>query len=333
MSTTAEKLNLLLNTKADIKAALAEKGQTASDVFSTYADKIRAIETYVEPEITVDNTGLVTAATGNRSVTHQITNTDDTDLIPSNIRKGTDIFGVTGSLEEVNIDSELSTQDDLIAKIQTALDGKAAATPFVTVDNAGLITATSGDKITTKQLTTKGAATYTPGTSDQTIASGQYLIGVQTIQGDANLVAENIKSGVSIFGVEGTMTSGGGAQEVRKTDLDGSCLTRTNASGNSGTTNLSFKFPSTIPVENVRFIHLAVLFASSSTEIAAQIYIMNSSTSVMYCNNSFGSVRAIVPDTNVLVTSISTTDRWGDSIWTGSTSDISQMYAYCYHTV
>ena len=52
----------------------------------------------------------------------------------------------------------------------------------------------------------KAAATYTPTTSDQTIASGQYLSGTQTIVGDADLVAGNIKSGVNIFGVTGTFT-------------------------------------------------------------------------------------------------------------------------------
>lgn len=51
----------------------------------------------------------------------------------------------------------------------------------------------------------KAAATYTPGTSDQTIASNQYLGGAQTILGDANLVAGNILSGVSIFGVAGQL--------------------------------------------------------------------------------------------------------------------------------
>lgn len=53
-------------------------------------------------------------------------------------------------------------------------------------------------------VTKKSAATYTPGTADQTIASGQYLSGKQTIKGDANLLAENIKSGVSIFGINGS---------------------------------------------------------------------------------------------------------------------------------
>ena len=59
-------------------------------------------------------------------------------------------------------------------------------------------------------VTKKSAATYTPGTSDQTIASGQYLNGAQIIKGDSNLVAGNIKSGVSIFGVSGSYVGSGG---------------------------------------------------------------------------------------------------------------------------
>lgn len=50
----------------------------------------------------------------------------------------------------------------------------------------------------------KSAATYTPGTSDQSIASGQYLNGTQTIKGDSNLTAGNIRSGVKIFNVTGS---------------------------------------------------------------------------------------------------------------------------------
>ena len=53
-------------------------------------------------------------------------------------------------------------------------------------------------------VTKKSAATYIPGTSDQNIASGQYLNGTQTIKGDSNLTAGNIKSGVSIFNVTGS---------------------------------------------------------------------------------------------------------------------------------
>lgn len=53
-------------------------------------------------------------------------------------------------------------------------------------------------------VTKKSAATYTPGTSDQSIASGQYLNGTQTIKGDSNLTAGNIRNGVKIFNVTGS---------------------------------------------------------------------------------------------------------------------------------
>lgn len=87
------------------------------------------------------------------------------------------------------------------------------ATPTISVDANGLITASAtqeagkvaaGTKSATKQLTTQAAQTITPGTSNKTIASGKYLTGTQTIKGDSNLKAENIKKGVSIFGVDGS---------------------------------------------------------------------------------------------------------------------------------
>ena len=61
-----------------------------------------------------------------------------------------------------------------------------------------------GTSSTSFTLTTKGAQTYTPTTTDQTITAGRWLTGTQTIKGDANLVAGNIKKDVPIFGVTGT---------------------------------------------------------------------------------------------------------------------------------
>lgn len=70
----------------------------------------------------------------------------------------------------------------------------------------------------TGNIPSKSASTYIPTTSDQTIADGQYLSGTQTISGDANLTAGNIKSGVSIFGVAGTYEgSSGGIEAVNVT--------------------------------------------------------------------------------------------------------------------
>lgn len=90
------------------------------------------------------------------------------------------------------------------------------ATPGISVSSSGLITAivtqaagyvAAGTKSATKQLTTQAAQTITPGTANKTIVSGRYLTGTQTVKGDANLVAANIKSGVSIFGVKGSLES------------------------------------------------------------------------------------------------------------------------------
>ena len=87
------------------------------------------------------------------------------------------------------------------------------STPAINT-NTGVVTAgvsTAGYLGTgatkTLQLNTKSAATIIPSTTDQIIAAGQYLTGIQTIKGDANLVAANIASGVSIFGVTGTHSS------------------------------------------------------------------------------------------------------------------------------
>ena len=58
----------------------------------------------------------------------------------------------------------------------------------------------------TQSLPTKGATVWTPSTTAQSINSGTYLTGTQTIKGDTNLAPQNIRSGVSIFGVGGALT-------------------------------------------------------------------------------------------------------------------------------
>lgn len=66
-------------------------------------------------------------------------------------------------------------------------------------------TAYVGGVKVTGNIQSKAAATYTPTTSDQTIAAGQYLGGAQTVKGDANLVSSNILKNVTIFGVTGNL--------------------------------------------------------------------------------------------------------------------------------
>lgn len=109
-------------------------------------------------------------------------------------------------------------------QIRQAIEGMGVSVPKTTIFRkyAEKIKAITGDATATaanilsgktayvkgKKLTgtipSKAAQSYTPGTVNQTIDAGQYLAGAQTIQGDANLVAENIVSGKTIFGVKGS---------------------------------------------------------------------------------------------------------------------------------
>ena len=89
-----------------------------------------------------------------------------------------------------------------------------SVTPVVSAGYVSSGTAANSSVSLTATVTTKAAATITPGTSAQTIAAGTYLTGAQTIAGDADLVASNIRSGVQIFGVTGTLTSASVSQDA-----------------------------------------------------------------------------------------------------------------------
>lgn len=123
-----------------------------------------------------------------------------------------------------------------------------SVTPTVSAGYVSSGTAGNSSVSLTASITTKAAATITPGTTNQTIASGTYLTGTQTISGDSNLVAGNIKSGVSIFGVTGSYTGSGsssmnvqayhGMDYVRATSMTATDVTLT--VGVTGTYKISW---------------------------------------------------------------------------------------------
>lgn len=114
--------------------------------------------------------------------------------------------------------SDLLSGKQLIGQDENLLTGTMPeveqATPSITVDENGLITASStqsagkvlaGTKSATRQLTTQGLATVAPGTSPNiAVPKGRYTTNNVYVAGDARLIPENIKGGVSIFGVLGT---------------------------------------------------------------------------------------------------------------------------------
>lgn len=173
MGTTADKLEYLQGTKAAIKQAIVNKGVAVPDgtTFRGYAEKIGDI-------IDVPDLSNPGAA--------------------GDLRSGKQLVGADGSI------------------VTGTLPEVIQATPKISVSSGGLITVSAtqiggivegGTKSSTKQLTTQGAKTVTPGTTAQTaVVSGRYTTGDVDVAGDANLKAENIAEGVSIFGVTGTLS-------------------------------------------------------------------------------------------------------------------------------
>ena len=104
----------------------------------------------------------------------------------------------TASLEEILEAVNAIPEPIILEKPKISVDG-----------DIGLITATANDKSATYQMSTQAAITITPGTSNKTaVLKGRYTTGVITVAGDADLKADNIKSGVNIFGVTGTSWAG-----------------------------------------------------------------------------------------------------------------------------
>ena len=115
----------------------------------------------------------------------------------------------------MNYNTELQSNNVDLQGILDAVNalpkaGGEQANPVISVNTSGLITATAGTKTSTHQLAFQAAKTITPSTASQiAVSSGYYTGGAVTVTGDSNLVAGNIKSGVSIFGVSGTYAGSG----------------------------------------------------------------------------------------------------------------------------
>ena len=171
----------------------------------------------------------VTPTTSSQTVTAD-SGYDGLDTVTVNAIQ-TETKTVTPSTSQQNI---VPTSGKYLSNVTVnAMPTATQATPSITINANGLITATAsqtagyvaaGTKSATKQLAFQAAKTITPTTASQiAVSSGYYTGGSIMVKGDANLVARNIKSGVSIFGVSGTYAGSGGGD----TSVEDGLVTRT----------------------------------------------------------------------------------------------------------
>lgn len=153
-------------------------------------------EIVAETPLSVTQNGTYTPSTGYAysSVSVSVSGTDvsDTTATASDVRTGKYFYTAAGVKTQGSIGNGTTTQNTPTVNSST---GVVTATATVT---AGYQSADT--KSNTLQLTTQAAQTIHPSTTDQTIASGKYLTGTQTVKGVllTNLDAGNIKKDVVV---------------------------------------------------------------------------------------------------------------------------------------
>ncbi len=124
----------------------------------------------------------------------------DTNLVAANLLSTATIFGVTGSVSACLAGNQTGCVSSASFPSQSTPATPAAAGNVLTGKQFY-----AGGAMVTGTMADNGAPTITPGTGAQALSAGYYSGG--SVQGDADLLAANIKSGVNVFGVDGSLTA------------------------------------------------------------------------------------------------------------------------------
>lgn len=161
----------------------------------------------------------------------------DVDYISANIKQGANIFGLAGTF---------------------ASDASAVAADILATKTAYV-----GATKVTGSMVDIGTVNITPSTVNQTIAAGKHS-GAGVVYGDSDLIAGNIKAGVNIFGVNGTLVDGANMKRYATGKM-------TAYTGYYTVTGLAFR-PRIIWIKNDSNIHSGLVV---NTDHNPQAFVLN----------------------------------------------------------
>lgn len=235
LTNLAEKLSNMLS---GINTKLTAKGVSEAATLNDVAARIDEIPTgtdttldssvaalasdIVSPKKAWVNGNLVAGTIADMGTQTATLNTSTTSYtIPAGKHSGSGKVSIVTQTKSATPSSSAQTIVPDNGKVLSSVSVSAIPTgtlsaPNISVSAGGVITATSGvstagymsasaSKSGTYAMLTQAGKTVTPNTYTQTaVSSGRYTTDTVYVAGDSNLVSENIKSGVSIFGVDGS---------------------------------------------------------------------------------------------------------------------------------
>lgn len=255
----------------------------------------------------------VKAPTGNINIT-TAGSTDVTNYATATVASGsaTPASSISGTSATVSTGTNTLTLSKTVSN-----------TPQVSAGYVSSGTAGNTNVSLTANVTTKAAATIYPSASDQSIASGTYLTGAQTIKGVtySNLTADNIKKNVMvtigdsadadrILSVTGTYEGGGGGGGI------GDLLSTTTIGAYSTSTTSSTNMNISTVATNINAYDLLLVETSVDTEVAnrhmatvAAVFLLNSTNAATKNASAIATVKwnAKLSSSSVTQTTSSTT--------------------------